>query len=276
LSDQGQEIYPASDAVRRADWALKTDLDDEFFAELIVDFAELLNLDAWPTLDQYRQHFGQTRDRNSYPELVPQSRLGQRGKAKLNQQIRSGKITASSQRYEYLVAKKGVVPVKTNSWHDFFNVYTWWKYPQTKRALFDLAYVEVEAYEALHPREIFATRTSIHDRLTAFEEGAVVLLVDPENYVHACQCLQFPASRKDALVMDFVRDFAIYGHAIYEEVLFRKRGHLALAFVVPTRALQEDFDELISVQLNRDGALSGLGVGSIPIDVLSKRDLMKL
>lgn len=253
------------DGKLRGDWGQKERFDDPIFQQVRQDFSGLLSLNAWPELDQYRALFDYSGVHADLPQFIVQKKMGQRAKAALNRRIRSGDLSSASQRYEHLVARQGLIPVQTSSWHDFFNIYSWWKYPLTKCSVFERACREVELYESLYPRQIFSTRTRAHDRLTAFEEGSIVLFVEPRYVGEVAEFVMSTRVHEPELMQRAVRAVVVYGHAIYEELLLRRQTGLAMAVVLPYIEGHDDFDCEMAKHIPAFADFSLQGAGSIEI-----------
>ncbi len=105
--------------------------------------------------------------------------------------------------YELRIFERGEVSTRSHSWHDFFNALIWMTYPATKAAL--------------NARQIAAripgiVRTREQDRLTMFDEGGVISLIEPTN----------------KLVKHY-----IFGHAIFELICTNQLPVRGLQLSVP-------------------------------------------
>ncbi|WP_310625879.1 DUF3025 domain-containing protein [Limnohabitans sp.] len=113
--------------------------------------------------------------------------------------------------YEDFIFKTQQVPTR-DGLHDFFNGLCWHRFPRAKRHLNQLQAAEIEA------QGIRATRGSVRDALTLFDENAVLMHAPDEVWV----TLQARNWRK--LFMD-LRDqwrhvhLVLFGHALLEKLV---------------------------------------------------------
>jgi len=120
------------------------------------------------------------------------------------------------EKYEARIHLKGELQVRTDHWHDLFNVLVWLAFPEAKAAL------NARHYAAL--REQFSARAPnrgpAQDALTLFDEGGVIVVSDDDELLASLREWRW----KDLFWVHRARlrarmRFVVFGHALYEKAL---------------------------------------------------------
>ena len=159
----------------------------------------------WPGLPMLRgmldQRVPPVRVASGRPlRLVPQ--VAQRGRAEL--------------RYEERIYRSGELQVRTNNWHDLFNVLVWLAFPRAKAAL------NARHHAALseRARRDASNRGPVEDALTLFDEGGVIVAAtshELQGLLRAHEWKELFWRRRHAVVAEM--RFYLFGHALYEKAL---------------------------------------------------------
>lgn len=144
---------------RRLDW------DHPVFFGCSDYFPELADLTDWPGISFFNQLA--ERQRLMHPDgrrlkFIPQPKKPSRWRRRTDRKL----------RYEESVLQQGVIPMRLNSWHDFFNNLSWLMFPSAKLALVErLAFSSANRSEEDNARGFFRPREG--DRLVMLDEGGV-------------------------------------------------------------------------------------------------------
>jgi DUF3025 family protein len=76
--------------------------------------------------------------------------------------------------YEIRIARRGEVPTRPGSWHDFLNALVWAAFPAAKRALTARLHAEKEAQARAGGWRLPNARTPLQDALSMLDEGGVL------------------------------------------------------------------------------------------------------
>ncbi len=155
-----------------------------------------------------------------------------------------------AQGYERDTYFRGTLAVRTDTWHDRFNVAAWRLFPRSKAALNAAHVADLDTAQAR------PGRSRLRDALTLFDEdGIVVALSDPaiEEAIRAFRWREVFWERRDRLIAGAV--CIPFGHALMEKLRAPFIGLTAKALFVPVPQSFADqgwADRLACV----DGALS--------------------
>lgn len=197
------------------------------------------DLKAWPTLDELNQlasAYALKNYRNQDLSFVPSVK----GKIRRDQ---DGGVFATI--YELMVYKKGQVPTREGSWHDFCNFLTWCAFPRSKSAIHELGGREVEATLSPEMTKLPGNRSKLRDFLTRFDEGGSLLVVSKGHVAEVAAHLEeigwqgTPIYEQAWKVKPYV-----FGHAILESFLMKRYAIGAVAFLVPVEDIFYDLDPL--------------------------------
>jgi hypothetical protein len=160
---------------------------------------------TWPQVASYARAF-QGEPPVRFEEARPEPRRARRREAMDPAALYDARITAA-----------GVVPTRHGSWHDFLNALVWATFPRAKSLLHRRQHAELAGRLLPGARILPATRTREHDALALLDEGGVV-----------------------ALSCGRGRMCVVFGHALYEGLVFGVPAMAARAAVVRVERLPSD------------------------------------
>jgi hypothetical protein len=117
----------------------------------------------------------------------------------------------ATQAYEDFIFQQGRVPTR-DGLHDFFNGLCWHRFPLTKQRLNALQAVEI-AHQG-----VGATRGSVRDALTLFDENAVLLQL-PDALWQALQARDWRSLLVDQRAKWQDVHIVLFGHALLEKLV---------------------------------------------------------
>ncbi len=79
--------------------------------------------------------------------------------------------------YDEYICQKGIIPVRENNWHDFFNALIWFFFPCTKKVIYQ------KFLNLRKSRENPCIRSSEEDRLTLLDEGGEIFLPNEKSVI---------------------------------------------------------------------------------------------
>lgn len=125
--------------------------------------------------------------------------------------------------YEVRIVERGEIPTRPSNLHDLLNALIWAAFPETKLAL-TRALATIQRERAAGRATLPNARTSEHDRLAMFDEGAIIRVEGAGTW--------------------------IFGHAIYEHAY---GGELAIRgaavdLVVPGIITRDAIDRVLATQ----------------------------
>ena len=189
--------------------------DAPCFAAVRPILSRLVTDERWPTLDELSEVAGI----RCVADVGTGPRRGLRPRAQL---------------YDALIAERGVLPTRSDNWHDLFNVVSWAMFPESKRALHArqfrrLAERVPELYDKLP-----GARTEEQSALTRLDEGGMlVAFPDARDHDGLTDVLQALAVSRQPLEAQHLAPFRascrVFGHALHE--------HLGLGGPLPRAAL---------------------------------------
>lgn len=189
----------------------------------LCDFASLLALDRWPTLDALTEALHGLRHPSSDVAL-----------AFVEQNQR---LVADNRGFEARIAASGAIAMRPENWHDLLGALMWLRYPQLKLAINALQVADL-------PIQGTGNRTRRQQGLTHVDEAGVLVASDDITLLDAID-----AHAWERLFCDRAGDYDtrwtvhVFGHALFE--LYRERGHLlaakALLFEVPAGFIARPF-----------------------------------
>ena len=130
----------------------------------------------------------------------------------------------SGEPYEAFIARTGCVPTRDNL-HDLFNGLMWLGYPKTKRRLNVLQSEQL----ALHGNA--ATRGSLRDALTLFDENAAILKA-PAVLVEALRSRDWNKLFVEQRAHWQSARLVLFGHALLEKLMQPRKAITAHIWVV--------------------------------------------
>lgn len=140
--------------------------------------------------------------------------------------------------YESRIYDKGVVPLREENWHDFFNAAAWLAFPRSKAVL-------NRAHVAALQVQQGAVRSPRRDALTLFDESGVLVLSRSRRVLDDIRAFAWQrlfCDRREELLAS--TRFAVFGHALYEKALSPYVGMTGHALLIETadRTASDDLD----------------------------------
>jgi hypothetical protein len=160
----------------------------------------------------------------------------------------------SAREYESCILQAGVVPTRTDNWHDLMNALVWLRYPSFKAAL-NAAHVAAIADE---PGTLRGRR---RDALTVLDESGIWVRCDDPALLHLLESRQWSALfwTQRARATAAMR-FVVVGHALLEKLLAPYPAMTGKCLVTASHAAAEAaLDGVVA-----PGALAPLPVLGIP------------
>jgi hypothetical protein len=120
--------------------------------------------------------------------------------------------------YDGVITLDHRVPTRPRSWHDLMNALVWGAFPNAKAALHARQHRAIVARVETGATSLPSTRSRELDALALVDEGGVVLLAhEPEEARSALR--ESPSSLRERFAKGDV-DLVVFGHAIYESLVF--------------------------------------------------------
>jgi Protein of unknown function (DUF3025) len=153
--------------------------------------------------------------------------------AKLRPRRRRARPIDPESLYEVRIVRRGEVPTRPRSWHDFLNALVWAAFPASKLALTRRLWIEKEAQAREHVWRLPNRRTPIQDALALFDEGGAVAPV----------------------AGDVTGEPVIFGHAVYEHLISGRAPRVTniRVTVAALPAARADLDAALAAQLGSPG-----------------------
>ncbi len=126
------------------------------------------------------------------------------------------KPAAPEERYEARLYREGELQVRSDGWHDYFNVLAWLAYPRAKAALNARHHAELQAQLAAGR----PNRGPAQDALTLFDESGVVMIAgdgDLPRMVREFRWKELFWRNRERLKAE--ARFFLFGHALYEKMM---------------------------------------------------------
>ncbi len=177
-------------------------------------------LSDWPTFDDYQRVLAGKGIANAAG--LPLRFVSQGPK--------SGK---SEDKYEARIYLKGEVQVRSQNWHDLFNVLVWLTFPKAKAALNRRHFLALEEMRSEGRRN----RGPTQDALTLFDEGGVIVACSDSRlaqWLVDCKWKGLFWINRDAVIANM--KFFLFGHAIYEKALQPFTGVTGRGVIFPIAA----------------------------------------
>lgn len=136
--------------------------------------------------------------------------------------------------YEGRIMLCGEVPTRPSDWHDFFNALSFAAFPRAKHSLHARQFRLLAERIGPGARRLPGARTREQDALSLFDEGGIVLAVEPEALFRLSA--PFPLSEEAlALCAEGSARLVPFGHALYEHLVEHLACPLGTLHVVPLR-----------------------------------------
>jgi hypothetical protein len=136
-------------------------------------------------------------------------------------------------KYEARIYLQGEVQVRSQNWHDLFNVLVWLTFPKSKAALNRRHFLAASESE----KKAEKNRGPVQDALTLFDEGGVVVACSNSRLTELLVDFKWKElfwANREAVIASM--KFFLFGHAIYEKVLQPFTGVTGRAVIFPVAA----------------------------------------
>jgi hypothetical protein len=136
--------------------------------------------------------------------------------------------------YDARIAVDRQVPTRERCWHDLMNALVWGTFPLAKNALHARQHRAIQDRLGADAHRLPATRTPELDALALLDEGGVVLFTAPSaaDGHGPCDC-DCGCDDDGVAGADRALPSVIFGHAIYESLLFGVAPAVAAAIALP-------------------------------------------
>lgn len=195
--------------------------------QLIATTADFLDFKQWPDINDYKNAFiKHALDITPVPQ--------------------SSEINTFEELYEPRVYLKKELQTRTQNWHDFFNAMIWLNFPNTKKVLNQLHYLQAKQ------RPQGSNRSTLENRITQFDEcGAIIISNRPELLEMVKQ------HQWQALFIDNQHQFndnfrcIVFGHAIFEKSLSPYIGMTCHCLLLNNEAILDQVKQGDYTQLDK-------------------------
>jgi hypothetical protein len=140
--------------------------------------------------------------------------------------------------YDARITLERCVPTRPRSWHDILNALVWGTFPRAKSALHARQHRAITERVARGSRTLPSTRTREQDALALVDEGGVVVLARDSGSTTAK--LRAAPGRLGEMIASGAVDAVIFGHAVYESLVFGVTPAAVAAVVVGREAAEGD------------------------------------
>lgn len=181
--------------------------------EPVSELAAYFSMPDWPDLDDYQGFVDALNLGNAQGTRLQVTNADARG----------------TRGYEQRIFNEATLPIRLKSWHDFFNLLVWARFPKSK-AMLNCRHNE-------HAHRDAAGRGELRDALTLFDESGAIIVSDDTHLIEALRAHAWHALfwQHRALWGRHIECW-IFGHAIYEKALDPYIGLTAKALCVPVNA----------------------------------------
>ncbi len=129
-------------------------------------------------------------------------------------------------RYEWEIYRNRAVPMRANSWHDFFNNLTWLTFPKLKWAIVEKICDEPSTA---------TTRTSLQNTLAHFDECGIVICSDKPEIFEMIKNFAWKQLFRHTQNLEQHCKPVIIGHGLFEKALAPYIGMTAKAVFLPVK-----------------------------------------
>lgn len=200
-------------------WSPDFDSDNPLFEPLRPLLSAFREYNEWPGLDAYQQLL----------DSVDSPLRTQHG-AKLKIVAQEGKPNHFEQHYAPRIYLHGEIQTRTNNWHDFFQLLTWFVFPETKTTI---NAIHIPRAKQRIENGDTGRRSPVENMLSLFDEGGVVITSsNPEllQLVKDFKWKQLFWQNRAQLAGQF--ECTTFGHAMYEKALTPYIGMTANAILL--------------------------------------------
>ncbi|MEN8171014.1 MAG: DUF3025 domain-containing protein [Pseudomonadota bacterium] len=196
-------------------WNPEFDAGKPMFEPLRPLFEPFRRFAQWPGLETYQQLL----------DAVDEPIRTQHGAA-LKIVAQEGKPNHFEQHYAPRIYLSGEIQTRTENWHDFFQLLTWFIFPKTK-AVINAIHIP-KAKRRIEGGGDVGRRSPVENMLSLFDEGGVVITSSDESLLQLIRDFKWKElfwQRREELVQKF--DCITFGHAMYEKGLMPYIGMTA-------------------------------------------------
>lgn len=200
-------------------WSPEFDRNNPLFEPLRPLLTTFRQFSEWPGLETYQQLL----------DSVASPLRTQHGAA-LNIVSQEGNPDHFEQHYAPRIYLHGEIQTRTENWHDFFQLLTWFIFPKTK-AVINAIHIP-RAKQRIESGEL-GRRTPIENMLSLFDEGGVVITSCEPDLLQLIRDFEWKElfwQRRDELKGKF--ECTTFGHAMYEKALAPYVGMTANAILL--------------------------------------------
>ncbi len=205
-------------------WSPDFDANRPLFEPLRPLLAPFRKFDEWPGLESYQQLL----------DSLDQPLRTQHGAA-LKIVAQEGRPDHFEQHYAPRIYLHGEIQTRTENWHDFFQLLTWFIFPKTK-AVINAIHIP-KAKRRIEGGGDVGRRTPVENMLSLFDEGGVVITSSDPALLQLIRDFKWKElfwQRRDELAGKF--DCTTFGHAMYEKALAPYIGMTANAILLEVDA----------------------------------------
>lgn len=200
-------------------WSPDFDRDKPLFEPLRPLLTPFREFAEWPGLDSYQQLLNSAA-----------SPLRTQHGAALKIVAQEGKPNHFEQHYAPRIYLHGEIQTRSENWHDFFQLLSWFIFPKTK-AVINAIHIP-KAKQRIESGDV-GRRTPIENMLSLFDEGGVVITSSDPTLLQLVKDFKWKElfwQRRDELAGKF--ECTTFGHAMYEKALAPYVGMTANAILL--------------------------------------------
>ena len=200
-------------------WSPEFDANRPLFDPLRPLLAPFRKFNEWPGLECYQQLL----------DSVAEPLRTQHGAA-LKIVAQEGRPDHFEQHYAPRIYLHGEIQTRTENWHDFFQLLTWFVFPKTK-AVINAIHIP-KAKQRIEGGDV-GRRSPVENMLSLFDEGGVVITSSDPTLLQLIRDFKWKElfwQRRDELADKL--ECTTFGHAMYEKALAPYIGMTANAILL--------------------------------------------
>ena len=201
-------------------WSPEFDTNRPLFDPLRPLLAPFRKFNEWPGLESYQQLL----------DGVDEPLRTQHGAA-LKIVTQEGRPDHFEQHYAPRIYLHGEIQTRTENWHDFFQLLTWFIFPKTK-AVINAIHIP-KAKQRIEGVGDVGRRSPVENMLSLFDEGGVVITSSDPTLLQLIRDFKWKElfwQRRDELTDKL--ECTTFGHAMYEKALAPYIGMTANAILL--------------------------------------------
>lgn len=170
-----------------------------------------------------------------WPDISLYADIFKKYQHKITPVAQSSIINTFEDQYEPRVYLKGELQTRTQNWHDFFNAIIWLKFPETKKALNDLHFIQAKQ------RNKGSNRSTLENRITQFDECGAIVITNNKKLLELIKNHEWEELfLKNKSAFEENLKCVIFGHAIFEKALNPYIGMTCHCLLIESNELLED------------------------------------